>query len=67
MRAGKCGEHKIAGIGMAVGHRHTSDPLIDGANLVQLTEIKLRVDALCVEVEGYGHDVEVASAFAVAK
>ena len=67
MRARKCGEDQVTGIRMAVGHMHTRNTLIRCARMLQIAKVELGVDALCVEVQRNGYDVEISSAFAVAE
>src|SRR5208283_633959 len=52
---------------MARRHRHARASLIDLTDAIEISEVELGVNAMHVEIERDGYDVEVAGAFAVAK
>ena len=67
MRARKGGEDEIAGIGVPRMHGQLIAVLGHLAHAVDVGKIELGIDALRIEVQGQGHEIHVARAFAVAK
>ncbi len=65
VRTGESSVNQVARIGLAGRYRHTGAILHSPADLVQATEIDLRVDALGVQVHAQGHQVDVAGALTV--
>ena len=67
MGTGKRGEHQLAGVGLALRHVEPRDPLVNRADRLQVGEIQAGRDAVAVEVQRDGDDVEIAGALAVAE
>lgn len=67
VRAAKSREDQFAGVGLARRHFEFSATLVDVAHVVDVGEIKARVDAVGVEIQRYGDDVEIAGAFTIAE
>jgi hypothetical protein len=67
MRAAEGGEHEFAGVGLARRDLEARAALVDLADVVDVAEVEARVDAVRVEVQGDGDDIEVAGALAVAE
>lgn len=67
MRAAKRRECQLAGVGLADGDFELGAALIDFADAVEVAEIQARMDAVGVEVQRDGGDVEIAGPFAVAE
>ena len=67
VRAGKGGEDQVAGIGMALVDRQLVAVLGDLADLGDVGEVDHGIDALGVEVQAQGDQVDVAGALAVAE
>ena len=67
VRAAEGGEDQFAGVRLARRHGHAGAALIHFADGVEVGEIELRVDAVHVEVQRHGDDVEIAGALAVAE
>src|SRR3546814_9129826 len=64
---GEGGEHQVAGVGMALGHRKLVAVLGDFADAADVGEVDAGVDALGEEIEAQRHQVDVAGALAVAE
>ena len=60
VRAGKGGEDQLARIRLPRRHRHARAVLIDLAQRVQIGKIQPRRDAVHVEIQRHGHDIQVA-------
>ena len=67
MRTAEGGEDQFAGIRLARGDGHAGAAFIDGDQLAQMGKIQPGINAVHVEIQGHGHEVQVAGAFAVAK
>ena len=67
MGAGEGGEHQLADIGLTRVDTHIGAALVDVAEMGEMTEIELRVNALCVHIQAHGDDIHIAGALAVAK
>ena len=67
MRAGEGGEYQLADIRLTRVDLHVGAALIDVAQMRQVAEIELRVDALRIHIESHRYDVHVARALAVAE
>jgi hypothetical protein len=67
MRTAEGGEDQLAGVGLAGRDLEARAAFVDLADLVDVGEVEVRVDAVRVEVQGDDDDVEVAGAFAVAE
>ena len=67
VRAGERGEDKVAAVGVALGHLQLVAVLDRAADLVDVAEVDLRVDALAEQVHAQRHQADVAGALAVAE
>ena len=67
MRAGERGEHQVAAVRVALGHRQLVAVLDRAPDLVDVAEVDLRVDALAEQVHAQRHQADVAGALAVAE
>ena len=67
MAAGERGVHQVAAPRVALGHRQLVAVLDGAADLVDVREVDLRVDALGEQVHAQGDQVDVAGALAVAE
>ena len=67
VRAAERGEDQLARVRLAGRNRHAGAALIDFTHRVQIAEVELRVNAVHVEVQRHGDEVEVAGALAVAE
>jgi hypothetical protein len=67
VRAGERGVDQVADVRVTWVHRHLVALFDDLAHAVDVGEVQLRVDALGVEVQRQGHQVDVTGALAVAE
>ena len=67
VRAAESSESQLAGVRLARRHLEAGAALVDLADAVDVAEVQTRMNAVGVQVQGDGDDVEVAGAFAVAE
>ena len=52
---------------MAIVHGHSSAALVDLTDCRQIAEIEFWIDAVCVQIESYGNDIQIASTLTIAE
>ena len=67
MRTAECCEHKLSGIWLTFTDCHSGDTGIKLSYRRNIAEIKLRINALGIHIQGEGNDIDITCAFAVSE